>query len=156
MMRVDRSPVVAAYARMSPGGDAEPQPADSAMPPGCLEFIQLIVDSTHKVIGAITHKADQAHEVKETTYHYFDHRYNTVCVRHELKWLDNRCAFSYAIRNDFHYYFPPRSILLEYTTFTDAEGTNLNPDNCVFPSITREMEMYPHLDMLLLLERIKM
>ncbi len=156
MMLVDRLPVMASYARMTADGQAEPLEPGAAMPPGCIEFIELIGDSTRRVVGAVIFKAQQAHEVKETTFHYFDRRYNTVCVRHELKWLDNHCAFSYAVRNDFHYYHPPRNVLQEYTTLTDVEGSNLAPLSCVFPTIQRDMEMYNHFDMFLLMERVKM
>lgn len=155
MMLVDRSPIMASYARMTPDGQAEPVERGSAMPPGCVEFIELMVDSLHRVTGAVTYKAERVHGVKEATYHYFDAQHNTVAVRHELKWLDNHCTFSYAVRNDFHYYFPPRSILLEYTTLTDVEGNNLEPTKCVFPETTREMETYNHVDMFLLMERVK-
>lgn len=156
MMIVDRSPVMASYARMEADGMAEPVPRGSAMPPGCVEFIELLVDSARHVTGAVTYKAERTRGVKEATYHYFDERHNTVAVRHELKWLDNRCTFSYAVRNDFHYFHPPRNMLLEYTTLTDVEGTNLEPTNCEFPEIHREMEMYNHVDMFLLMERIRM
>ncbi len=156
MMRVDRSPIMASYARMTADGSAEPLEPGAAMPPGCVEFIELIGDSARKVIGAVVYKAEQMREVKEATYHYFDKGYNTVCVRHELKWLDNRCTYSYAVRNDFHYFHPPRNVLLEYTTLTDVEGQSLAPLSCSFPPTTRAMEMYNHLDMFLLMERVKM
>jgi hypothetical protein len=156
MMLVDRLPVMASYARMTASGQAEPLEPGAAMPPGCVEFIELIGDSARKVVGAVVYKAQQAHEVKEATFHYFDRRYNTVCVRHELKWLDNHCSFSYAVRNDFHYFHPPRTVLQEYTTLTDTEGNNLSPETCVFPDVKRQMEMYNHLDMFLLMERVKM
>jgi len=103
----------------------------------------------------VTCKAQRAQGVKEATFHYFDAQHNTVAVRHELKWLNNHCTFNYAVRNDFHYFFPPRRILLEYTTLTDVEGNNLEPTTCVFPEITLEMEMYNNVDMFLLMERVK-
>ena len=156
MMLVDRSPVMSSYARMTADGPAEPVPAGSPMPPGCLEFIELIVDSMHRVVGAASYKTQRLHEVKEVTFHYFDSQHNTVSVRHELKWLDNRCTFSYAVRNDFQYFYPPRKAILEYTTLTDVEGNNLAPLSCAFPDIKRSMEVYPHLDMFLLMERLKM
>lgn len=155
MMLVDRSPVFASYARMTVDGAAEPLPSGSAMPPGCLEFIELIVDSTHRVVGAVSYKAQKAHEVKEATFHYFDSNHNTVSVRHELKWLDNHCTFSYAVRNDFQYFYPPRKTILEYTTLTDVEGNNLEPTKCVFPNIARTLDVYPHLDMFLVMERVR-
>ncbi len=155
MMLVDRSPVMASYARMAPDGFAEPVERGSAMPPGCAEFIELLVDSMHRVTGAVTYKAERMRGVKEATYHYFDAQHNTVAVRHELKWLDNSCTFSYAVRNDFRYFFPPRNILLEYTTLTDVEGTNLEPATCVFPDVEREMEAYNNVDMFLLMERVR-
>lgn len=156
MMLVDRLPVMAAYARMSADGQAEPLEAKAQMPPGCLEFIQLLGDSTRKVMGAVIFKAPPAHEVKEASYFYFDRRYNTVSIRHELKWLDNHCTFSYAVQNDFEYFFPPRNPILQYTTLTDVEGTDLTPWKCAFPPIERSREVYYHLDMLLLMERVKM
>lgn len=156
MMLVDRSPVMASYARMTPGGSAEPVERGSAMPPGCVEFIELLVDSLHRVTGAVTYKAERVNGVKEATYHYFDAQHNTVAVRHELKWLNNHCTFSYAVRNDFHYFFPPRNLLLEYTTLTDVEGTNLDPATCTFPEIQRELEAYNHVDAFLLMERVRM
>ena len=156
MMLVDRSPVMASYARMSLDGQAEPVERGSAMPPGCVEFVELLVDSMHRVTGAVSYKAERMNNVMEATYHYFDAQHNTVAVRHELKWLDNSCTFSYAVRNDFQYFFPPRNILIEYTTLTDVEGTNLEPATCVFPEITREMEAYNNVDMFLLMERVRM
>lgn len=155
MMLVDRSPVFASYARMTAEGAAEPLPAGSAMPPGCQEFIELIVDSMHRVVGAVSYKAQKVHEVKEATFHYFDSNHNTVSVRHELKWLDNHCTFSYAVRNDFQYFYPPRKTILEYTTLTDVEGNNLEPTKCVFPDIPRTLDVYPHLDMFLVMERVR-
>jgi hypothetical protein len=156
MMLVDRSPIMASYARMTPDGPAEPVERGSAMPPGCVEFIELMVDSMHRVTGAVSYKPERVHGVKEATYHYFDAQHNTVAVRHELKWLNNHCTFSYAVRNDFQYFFPPRSTILEYTTLTDVEGNNLEPTTCVFPDIKRVPEVYYHVDAFLLMERVRM
>jgi len=155
MMLVDRSPVKASYARMVDGGFAEPVPPGSAMPTGCVEFIELIIDSMQRITGAVNYTAERVNGVKETTFHYFDSRHNTVSVRHELKWFDNHCTFSYAVRNDFQYFFPPRNPLLEYTTLTDVEGNNLEPTKCTFPDIKRVPEVYYHVDMYLLMERIR-
>lgn len=156
MMLVDRSPVMASYARMTADGPAETVPAGSLMPPGCVEFIELIGDSMRRVVGAVSYKAQRLHEVKEATFHYFDPQHNTMAVRHELKWLDNHCTFSYAVRNDFQYFYPPRNTLLEYTTLTDVEGGNLAPLSCTFPDLERSREVYYHVDMFLLMERIRM
>lgn len=156
MMLVDRSPIMASYARISPEGPAEPVERGSAIPPGCVEFIELMVDSLHRVTGAVNYKAERVRGVKEATYHYFDAQHNTVSVRHEMKWLDNHCTFSHAVRNDFQYFFPPRSTLLEYTTLTDVEGTNLEPTKCTFPELKRELEVYNHVDAFLLMERVRM
>lgn len=156
MMLVDRSPIMASYVRMTPDGPAEPAPRGSAMPPGCAEFIELLVDSAHHVTGAVNYKPDPITGVKETTYHYFDATHNTVAVRHELKWVNNHCAFSYAVRNDIQYFYPPRNTILEYSTLTDVEGNNLDPARCSFPDIKRVLEVYPHLDMYLLMERVRM
>lgn len=156
MMLVDRSPVMASYARMTVGGSAERVERGSAMPPGCVEFIELIVDSMHRVTGAVSYKAERIPGVKEATFHYFDAQHNTVAVRHELKFLDNHCTFSYAVRNDFQYFFPPRNILFEYTTLTDVEGNNLEPALCTFPDLKRELDVYNHVDAFLLMERLRM
>ena len=109
-----------------------------------------------RVVGAISYKAQQLHEVKEATFQYFDPQHNTVAVRHELKWLNNHCTFSYAVRNDFQYFDPPRQTLLEYTTLTDVEGNNLAPLSCTFPDLKRSREVYYHVDMFLLMERVRM
>ena len=156
MMLVDRSPIMASYARMTPDGQAEPVARGSAMPPGCVEFIELMVDSMQRVTGAVIYKPERPPGLKEATYYYFDAQHNTVSIRYELKWLDNHCTFSYAVRNDFQYFFPPRNTLLEYTTLTDVEGTNLEPTKCTFPELKRELEIYNHVDAFLLMERVRM
>lgn len=155
MMLVDRSPIMASYVRMTPDGQAEPVERGSAMPPGCVEFIELMVDSMHRVTGAVIYKPERLPGVKEAIYHYFDAQHNTVSVRYELKWLNNHCTFNYAVRNDFQYFFPPRNTFLEYTTLTDVEGTNLEPTKCTFPELKRELGVYNHVDAFLLMERVR-